>query len=280
MFFSPPPNMLKNETRTMHVSRLHVGHLKEWSKVRLVQRRVFNKLANLPAWGRRLHRLPWNPAMLGLKWAAAAGECAAHTWTVGGWWCSAQTLWPSPDRIGWPLPAGWPVEQRWSRSSWDRHRRWTCRGMLSSPDWDPHIRSPPYKPEGDTTVCTHALPECSALRCSTHHVAQPHGVVFGVVLHQRVVVRWEECATADPLSELLYHSAGDCCAVICSCAPSCEARSRWEATRTKTRLRLLFAFDVNTNKFTQFVQEHEGVLSGVAQDACCLAELHKESTLS
>lgn len=37
---------------------------------------------------------------------------------------------------------------------------------------------------------------------------------------------------------------------------------------------------VNASKLAQFVQEHEGVLGGVAQDAGSLAELHKESTLS
>lgn len=61
---------------------------------------------------------------------------------------------------------------------------------------------------------------CFAMR--THHVAQPHSLVFGVVLHQRVVVCGEESAAADLLSKLLYNSAGNRCAIVCGCAPSCE----------------------------------------------------------
>lgn len=60
------------------------------------------------------------------------------------------------------------------------------------------------------------------MRCCSHHVAQPHGPVAGVVLHQWVVVRGEERAAADLLGELIHNGAGDSRAVVCGRAPSCK----------------------------------------------------------
>lgn len=60
----------------------------------------------------------------------------------------------------------------------------------------------------------------SVLHYCTHHVAQPHSRVVGVVLHQGVVMCREERATADLLSKLLHNSTGNRCAIICGCAPS------------------------------------------------------------
>lgn len=56
--------------------------------------------------------------------------------------------------------------------------------------------------------------------CCTHHVAQTHSGVVGIVLDQGVVMCGEESATADLLSKLFHNSAGDRCAIICGCAPS------------------------------------------------------------
>lgn len=60
------------------------------------------------------------------------------------------------------------------------------------------------------------------LHCCSHHVAQPHSVVVGIVLHQRVVMCGEERAATDLLGQLLHDSAGNGRAVICGCAPSCK----------------------------------------------------------
>lgn len=60
------------------------------------------------------------------------------------------------------------------------------------------------------------------LHCCSHHVAQPHSMVVGIVLHQRVVMCGEERAATDLLGQLLHDSAGNGRAVICGCAPSCE----------------------------------------------------------
>lgn len=70
---------------------------------------------------------------------------------------------------------------------------------------------------------------CGALRvphCCSHHVAQPHGTVAGVVLHQRVVMCGEEGTAADSLGQLLHDGAGDGRAVVCGRAPACECVHR------------------------------------------------------
>lgn len=67
-------------------------------------------------------------------------------------------------------------------------------------------------------------------RRSSHHVAQPHGAVAGVVLHQRMVVRGEEGAAADALGQLLDDGAGDGRAVVGGRAPACERVHRGAVT--------------------------------------------------
>lgn len=114
-------------------------------------------------------------------------------------------------------------------------------------------------------------------RCCSHHVAQPHRAVAGVVLHQRVVMCGEEGAAADPLGQLLHDGAGDGRAIVSGRASACE----WVHRGAVTVLPLLSSVigGGEGGKPTQLVEEHEGVLGGVVQDARRLAQLHKESAL-
>lgn len=77
----------------------------------------------------------------------------------------------------------------------------------------------------------------SVLRRCSHHVAQPHGSVAGVVLHQRVVMRGEEGAAADLLGQLLHYGAGDGRAVVSGRSPACGRVHSGTVTADRNQVR-------------------------------------------